>query len=160
MDDSLPIPQVTTKYSIIFVVNPGFAIIDPYLASTTIFFEHYCHMLSTFHDLLSIFSEMAQFCFSSDSQIEIWSIKFFSINHVTPKRRASLCIQLYANASKQFYDQYFLSYVIAAHMTIFFNFLEDFINIFHNRPTRTKYIFDIKISISKSAKPIYCCLSN
>jgi len=62
--DSLSIPQVTIKYSITFVVNPGFAIIVvPHLALIMIFFEHYCHMLSTFHH--SIFSEMAQFCFVS-----------------------------------------------------------------------------------------------
>jgi len=73
-----------------------------------------------------------------------------------------LCVSSFAQMPQNGFmiNFWLLSYVIAAHMTIFFYFLEDFITIFHNRPTKTKYIFDIKISISKSAKPICYCLSS
>jgi len=49
---------------------------------------------------------MAQFCFSSNSQMEIRSIKFFSVKSRGVQILASLCIKPYANASKQFYDSF------------------------------------------------------
>jgi len=44
---------------------------------------------------------------------------------------------------------------MVVHMMIFFNFLEDLIDIFHIRPIKTKCIFDIKISISKPIRYFY-----
>jgi len=102
-----------------------------------------------------------EFCFIS-AAIRKWKfspLNLLASNHVT--NTELLCVSsLTQMPPNRFIITLISLTIIVAHITIFFNFLEDFIDIFHNRSTRTKCIFDIKISISKSTKAIHCCLSS
>jgi len=87
--------------------------------------------------------------------MEIRSIKFFSVKSYGTNIEL-LCVFSFTQMSQKFYDQCLApSYIMVVHMMIFFNFLEDLIDIFHIRPIKTKCIFDIKISISKPIRYFY-----
>jgi len=156
----IPFQSYQTHNIIFFGINSGFAIVMRSICGASHRFDHDLFrtlLISTFHRLLSIFLEIffgsILFCFSNDSQIKNWSIKFFSQIMCT-QTLSFFFIQSYANAPhppKTVLSSMF-SFLASHDLTIFFFFWIFWkISSTFSIIGRTKCIIDIKISISKSA---------